>query len=267
MGQMTQRPDDRITRSPDHPLDPARHSSLITDHGSSGLHVAIIMDGSGRWATARELPREEGHRAGAAAVRRVVEAAPGLGISTLTLFAFSDNNWRRPAREVAGLMQIFQDYLQSLADTSARLGVRVTVLGRRDRLPASLLAAVHAAEAASAHGRAMHLRLAIDYSGRGAILRAARRLNGACEVSLEGFARLLADDEHAGEPVPDVDLLIRTGGERRLSDCPLWDIAYAELVFTHRMWPDFDATDLEAAVREFHSRERRFGRLPEPVAG
>jgi len=231
--------------------------------GASGLHVAIIMDGSGRWARARGLERSEGHRAGAAAVRRVVEAAPGLGIGTLTLFAFSCDNWHRPAREVAGLMQVFQDYLQSGAREAAERGVRITVVGRRDRLPPSLLAAVNAAEAASRPGRTLHLRLAIDYSGRDAILRAACRLNG--KVSPVEFARLLGKDGHSNVPVQDVDLLIRTGGEQRLSDCPLWEIAYAELIFTGRLWPDFHAADLQAAIREFHSRERRFGRIPEAV--
>lgn len=230
---------------------------------ASGLHVAIIMDGSGRWATARGLSRQEGHRAGMAAVRRVVEAAPGLGIGTLTLFAFSGDNWRRPAREVATLMRIFQDYLESVAAVASEGGVLLNVLGRRDRLPAPLLAAVKAAEAACAHAQGLHLRLAIDYSGRDAILRAARRVRQGCDGTSEAFSRLLAEDDHAARPVPEVDLLIRSGGEQRLSDCVLWDIAYAELLFTDRLWPDFDAADLEAAIKEFYSRERRFGRIPE----
>jgi undecaprenyl diphosphate synthase len=230
---------------------------------ASGLHVAIIMDGSGRWATARGLPRWEGHRAGMAAVRQVVDVAPRLGISTLTLYAFSCDNWRRPAREVANLMRIFQNYLESMAASATEGGVLLDVLGRRDRLPAALLSAVNAAETASASAPTLHLRLAIDYSGRDAILRASRRLPPGGDWTPETFSRLIADDDHAARPVPDVDLLIRTGGELRLSDCVLWDIAYAELFFTDRLWPDFDTADLEAAVREFHSRQRRFGGVPE----
>jgi undecaprenyl diphosphate synthase len=209
-----------------------------------------------------------------AAVCRVVEAAAGLDIGVLTLFAFSQDNWWRPAAEVAGLMRIFEQFLAREAPRLTERGVRISVVGRRDRLPPQLLAAVSSAEAASLYpppdgawlrGHALRLRLAIDYSGRDAILRAARRLNGAHSVSPEVFGWLLAEDEIAGEPVPDVDLLIRTGRERRLSDCPLWEIAYAELVFTECLWPDFGAAELAAALREFHARERRFGRIPEPV--
>jgi len=240
---------------------PARHSSLATRRSSSGLHVAIIMDGSGRWAQARGLPRPEGHRAGALTVHHLVEAAPRLGISTLTLFAFSGDNWRRPAPEVANLMAVFEDYLETATLLAVEQGVRISVIGRRDRLPLSLLAAVGLAEGATLHGRALHLRLAIDYSGRDAILRAAQHTSGREAPSVEEFARTLA----GGELLPDVDLVIRTGGEQRLSDCPLWEIAYAELIFVERLWPDFDAADLEAAIREFQSRERRFGRIAEPV--
>jgi len=222
----------------------------------------IIMDGSGRWAQARGLPRPEGHRVGAAAVRRVVEAAPRLGIGTLTLFAFSTDNWQRPAREVASLMAIFEDYLATALRVAVARGVRTSVIGRRDRLPPSLRAAVDAAEAVTRDGQLLHLRLAIDYSGRDAILRAGRRMGGGEACSAEQFGRTIAGDE----PVPDVDLVIRTGGEQRLSDCPLWEIAYAELIFVERLWPDFDAADLEAALREFRARARRFGRIEEPVS-
>jgi undecaprenyl diphosphate synthase len=224
-----------------------------------GLHLAIIMDGNGRWAMARGRPRVAGHREGARAVRRVVEAAPGLGIGTLTLFAFSADNWRRPPGEVALLMQLFEDYLEAETPTCVKQGIRLTMIGRRDRFPPRLQAAVEAAEAATAQGRALHLRLAVDYSGREAILRAAARLTGEREISREAFGRLLSGGADAGPPVPDVDLLIRTGGEQRLSDFLLWESAYAELFFTQRMWPDFGAEDLESALKEFHRRERRFG--------
>ncbi len=241
----------------------AHHLSLATGHGSDALHVAIIMDGSGRWAQARSLPRPEGHSAGTAAVRRVVEAAPALGISTLTLFAFSQDNWQRPAREVEGLMEVFEDYIISLVENAPARDLRLSVLGRRDRLPSSLLVAIRAAEAATRESRGLHLRLAIDYSGRDALLRAACRAQELPPLYADTFARLIVEDND----VPDVDLLIRTGGEFRLSDCPLWESAYAELVFAGTLWPDFGPVDLQAALEEFHVRERRFGRIPEPVAG
>jgi undecaprenyl diphosphate synthase len=226
-----------------------------------GLHVAIIMDGNGRWATARGLPRAAGHRAGADAVRRTVEAAPKLGVGTLTLYAFSADNWKRPPREVAALMRLFRTYLDRESARCAEHGVRVDVVGRRDRLAPSLRAAVERAEAATARGDKLHLRIAVDYSSRDAILRAARRLGGA-EASREGFSRLLAEVDCAAAPAADVDLLVRTGGEQRLSDFLLWESAYAELVFTKRMWPDFGEADLTAALDEFRARERRFGALP-----
>jgi undecaprenyl diphosphate synthase len=227
------------------------------------------MDGNGRWATARGRSRTAGHEAGADAVRRTVEAAPDLGVGTLTLFAFSSDNWQRPPREVGALMRLFRSYLRAEARKCAENGIRIAVIGRRDRLPAGLCRAIETAEAATAGASDFLLRIAVDYSARDAILRAARRLNGHAaqgEPSREQFARLLAEPHLDGRPVPDVDLLIRTGGEKRLSDFLLWECAYAELVFTDRMWPDFGADDLSAAVREYHSRERRFGRVLERPA-
>lgn len=229
-----------------------------------GLHVAVIMDGNGRWATARSKARTSGHAAGADAVRRTVEAAAELGISTLTLFAFSSDNWQRPRGEVQALMGLFYRYLDTEAGRCAEKGVRIQVIGRRDRLSAGLIEAIERAERRTSAGRNLTLRIAVDYSARDTILRAASRLSGG-EPSRETFARLLADWPQ-DEPVRDVDLLIRTGGEKRLSDFLLWECAYAELVFTDRMWPDFTGTDLAAAVDEFHRRERRFGRVPVPVA-
>jgi len=231
----------------------------------SPLHVAIIMDGNGRWARQRGCPRAFGHRVGVEAVRRTVRAAPELGVGTLTLHAFSSDNWERSAEETANLMLIFHDYLRAETEGWVRKEVRVKVIGRRDRLPPELSAAVEAAEAATANGQGLRLRLAIDYSARDALVRAARRFNTARERSREGFVRALAEASHADAGVPDVDLLIRTGGEQRLSDFFLWECAYAELVFTPRLWPDFDVSDLEAGLREFHSRERRFGRIPDAV--
>jgi undecaprenyl diphosphate synthase len=236
--------------------------------GEEGLHVAIIMDGNGRWAVSRGRPRTAGHLAGVEAVRRTVEGAAGLGVGTLTLFAFSSDNWRRPDLEVRALMRLFRSYLAAEAGRCAANGIRLQVIGRRDRLPPGLVRAIAEAEARTAAADRFLLRIAVDYSARDAILRAAARLGAAGsegEPSREAFARLLADpcdDGDPATPAPDVDLLIRTGGEQRLSDFLLWECAYAELVFTDRMWPDFGPADLAEAVREFHRRERRFGAVP-----
>ena len=216
------------------------------------LHAAIIMDGNGRWATARGMARIAGHRAGADALRRTVEAAPDLGIGILTVYAFSSDNWRRPPDEVSGLMRLLRSYLRSERARCIENGVRISLIGRRDRLPRMLLPAIEAAEAATAHGTTLHLRVAVDYSSRDAIVAAAAHCDK--DATRVTFARALAG--------PDVDFLIRTGGEQRLSDFLLWECAYAELIFTPRMWPDFNESDLAAAVAEFHSRDRRFGAVP-----
>ena len=220
-------------------------------------HVAIIMDGNGRWATRRGLPRSAGHRAGVQAVRKVVEAAPDLGVATLTLFAFSSDNWRRPQGEVKTLMSLLRHYLRADIRELIDNGVRLTVIGRRDRLPEGLALEIAEVERASAHGQRLHLRVAIDYSSRDAILDAAARWRAERAPSRAAFAALLA--EPACEAGPDVDLLIRSGGEKRLSDFLLWESAYAELCFVDTLWPDFGAEDLSAALAEFHRRERRFG--------
>lgn len=245
-----------------------------------GLHVAIVMDGNGRWAERRGLPRSAGHRAGASTVRRTVTAAAAQGIGTLTLYAFSSDNWRRPATEVEHLMRLFRRHLHSEAGRCEQEGVQVNVIGRRDRLGPSLLAAIESIEARTRGGRRLHLQLAVDYSARDAILEAARlhRAAGsspprmphppasACTppptLSREAFARLISRALHAEIPVPEVDLLIRTGGEQRLSDFMLWECAYAELVFTPCLWPDFGEGDLTRALEEFRCRERRFGGVP-----
>jgi undecaprenyl diphosphate synthase len=230
------------------------------------LHVAILLDGNGRWASSRGLPRSEGHRAGVAAVRRIVRAAPALGISTLTLYAFSSDNWGRPANEVVALLDLLEEFLRSDAATCAKEGVRLRVIGRRDRIPPTLAEAIESAERTTASGRALELRIALDYSARDAILRAACWMLSSTEVNQREFARKLGQVTHAGGPAQDVDLLIRTGGERRLSDFMLWECAYAELHFTPRMWPEFETADLKAALDDFLGRERRFGRLPEAAA-
>jgi undecaprenyl diphosphate synthase len=229
-----------------------------------GLHVAIIMDGNGRWAMRRGLPRIAGHRAGVAAVRRVVERAPDVGISRLTLYAFSSDNWRRPDSEVQGIFRLLQAYLRLETERLRQRGARLQVIGRRDRLPKSVLREIERAESATETCHRLHLRVAIDYSSRDAITRAAAGAGAALATegpsSAESLGRLLTRALTAQSG--DVDLLIRAGGEKRLSDFLLWESAYAELLFTDRMWPDFDEADLEAALKEFRRRERRFGGLP-----
>ncbi|MFN2570976.1 MAG: di-trans,poly-cis-decaprenylcistransferase [Gemmatimonadales bacterium] len=232
----------------------------------SGIHVAIIMDGNGRWANARGRPRTAGHIAGARVVRKIVEAAPDCGIGMLTLYAFSADNWARPSREVALLMRLFRRYLVAETDRCVTNDVRMRIIGRRDRIPAELLRAIRAAEEATKPGTRLDLRIAVDYSARDAMVRAARNLRGA-EVTREQLYRAMCEVDHWDGECRDVDLLIRTGGEQRLSDFLLWECAYAELYFTDRRWPDFSPADLQAAVNEFHSRERRFGAVPAAAAG
>lgn len=204
--------------------------------------------------------------AGAEAVRSAVEAAPGLGITTLTLYAFSADNWRRPPSEVDHLMRLFRSYLRMECDRCVDSGVRVSVIGRRDRLSRSLAAAIETAEARTRSCGRLHLRLAVDYSARDALVVAAVSLPWGAPLTRAHFDAALARAVNAPAGTPDVDLLIRTGGERRLSDFLLWESAYAELVFTDRLWPDFTAEDLADAVREFGGRERRFGGLAGPGA-
>ena len=236
----------------------------MIDHPS--LHVAILLDGNGRWAASRGLARSEGHRAGVDAVRRIVRAAPALGIGTLTLYAFSSDNWGRPSIEVTSLLSLLEAYLRTDASKCAADGVRLRVIGRRDRIPASLSQAIEAAERITASARILELRIAIDYSARDSILRASCWMLSSLEISEREFARRLGEVTHTSGPALDVDLLIRTGGDHRLSDFMLWECAYAELFFTPRMWPEFEAADLRDAIEDFLKRERRFGKLPEAAA-
>ena len=234
---------------------------------AEGIHAAIIMDGNGRWAAARGRPRTAGHIAGARVVRTIVEAAPACGISMLTLYAFSADNWQRPSREVALLMRLFRRYLVSETDRCVTNGVRMRIMGRRDRIPAELLRAIVAAEEATRHGRTLDLRIAVDYSARDAIVRASNALPRGIKHTIEELQREIDRVYHWTGPSRDVDLLIRTGGEQRLSDFLLWECAYAELYFTVRKWPEFTPADLDAAVMEFRTRERRFGAVPAVAAG
>jgi undecaprenyl diphosphate synthase len=226
--------------------------------------VGVIMDGNGRWATSRGLPRFEGHREGAKAARRIVDAAPGLGIGTLTLYALSSDNWNRPPQEVQFLMQLLRRFLRLERDRCMARGIRVSAIGRRDRIPQKIRYLIEELESATRGGPRMHLRIAIDYSARDSILRAATRLAGNPTPSREDFALALSGGRNgAREPVRDVDLVIRTGGEKRLSDFLLWESAYAELYFSETMWPDFDVGELAAALEDFTRRDRRFGLLPQ----
>jgi undecaprenyl diphosphate synthase len=240
---------------------------MMPSETAQGLHVAIIMDGNGRWAMRRGLPRIAGHRAGVAALRRVVERAPDVGVSCLTVYAFSSDNWRRPTAEVQGIFWLLRAFLRLETDRLRQRGARLQVIGRRDRLTKSVLREIDKAEYATAAGRRLHLRVAIDYSSRDAITRAAvdatTVLLNDGPPTFDSLGPLLRQSLTAQSD--DVDLLIRTGGEKRLSDFLLWESAYAELVFTDRMWPDFDEADLEAALEEFSRRERRFGGVPTTI--
>jgi undecaprenyl diphosphate synthase len=214
----------------------------------NGTHVAIIMDGNRRWAAGRGLSHVEGHEAGAEALRHIVQAAPGHGIATLTVYAFASENWRRPGEESAAMMRLFSRYLDSETEALVRDGIRLSVIGRRDRLGQALIAEVERSESATEWGDAMHLRLAVDYSARAAIVDAARRTGPG--VSAEEFASQLSGE------CGDVDFLIRTANDHRLSDFLLWECAYAELYFTPCLWPDFGEKELASALQDFRTRKR-----------
>jgi undecaprenyl diphosphate synthase len=247
-------------------MSTSRHAGApATLQTFDGPHLAIIMDGNGRWATAHGLSRSAGHEAGMRTARNIVEVAVREGVGTLTLYAFSSDNWKRPGAEVTALMRLFRRALLGEAKRCLENGVRLTILGRRDRLPSSLRHTVEQVEALTAAGSRMHLRVAVDYSARDAVLRAAAAMRGDA-VSRDGFAELLARVDHDRLPAPDVDLVVRTGGEQRLSDFLLWECAYAELLFVKKMWPEFTDGDLTEALEDFRGRNRRFGLAPEQVA-
>jgi len=242
--------------------NPASLENLERPGGRDRFHVAIIMDGNGRWANERGRPRAAGHVAGATAVRRTVESALEFGITTLTLYAFSSDNWRRPRGEVGHLMRLFQKHLDSECARLTDSGVRLSVIGRRDRIPGSLKRRIGHVEERTSEGTSLHLRVAIDYSARDALLAAAGRLAEGVPQTRKVFERHLSQAIHAPRGTRDVDLLIRTGGEQRLSDFLLWESAYAELFFTDVLWPDFSEADLASAVQAFAIRDRRYGGLP-----
>jgi undecaprenyl diphosphate synthase len=221
------------------------------------MHVAIIMDGNGRWAMQRGLPRTAGHAHGAKAVRRAVESAVRHGIQTLTLYAFSSDNWARPRAEVTALMRLFRRYLMAETQLCVERGVRINAIGRRDRLSAALLRVLERSEQLTEHCSKLHLRIAIDYSAQHSILEAARR--GPADQ--RHWRTLLDEVNHSALPAGDVDLLIRTGGEQRLSDFLLWESAYAELYFSESLWPEFDEKGFAAALADYNGRQRRYGAL------
>ncbi len=230
-------------------------------------HVAVIMDGNGRWAAQRGLPRAEGHRVGAGAVRRIVRAAREMGLEALTLYAFSTQNWARPQAEVAHLMRLLGRFvIEERAELLAR-GIRVVTIGDRQRLPPFARLALLALELASAANREMTLCLAMSYGGRESLTSAARTLVAeavAGRLRPEQVTEERLQAALATSVVPPLDLLIRTSGEQRLSNFMLWEAAFAELYFTPVLWPDFDRPDLEAALASYARRQRRFGRTPEP---
>ena len=232
-----------------------------TESTPAGLHVGIIMDGNGRWGTLRGLTRTQGHEAGVEAVRRTVAAAPFLGIDTLTLFAFSSDNWKRPKPEIDGMMRLIEHYVARETAPFVATGIRLNVIGRRDRLPTRVVTAIETVERDTASGSRLNVRIAIDYSGRHAILEAALHAVRGGHVDEATFSQCLA----TGSGYKDVDLVIRTSGEQRLSGFLPWEATYAELHFCKKLWPDFTGEDLAAAVRDFKSRDRRFGGLNLPA--
>ena len=236
-------------------------TAVLTAHP---LHVAIICDGNGRWATSRLLPRSAGHRAGAEAARNVIRCAPHLGIHTLTLFALSSANWKRPAAEVDAILEILREYLLEETKHCLNEGIRLNIIGRRDRMPAALRDVIADAEALTIKGTELHLRLAVDYSARHSLFQAASKFYKVTDLSPESFSSVLSEVQRGGST--DVDLLIRTGGEQRLSDFLLWECAFAEFVFMDKRWPDFTPADLRDAVVEFGRRERTQGALPRECA-
>jgi undecaprenyl diphosphate synthase len=233
-------------------------------------HIAIVMDGNGRWAKARMRPRTIGHRAGARAVDRCIDWCLDRGVEALTLFAFSSENWRRPAEEVGALMQLFMRALDREVDELARRGVRLRFIGERAGFAKELRERMDRAEHLTGAGRAMTLTIAANYGGRWDIVNACRQL--AAEVARGELASEQIDEQRVARRIalsdlPEPDLFIRTGGEQRISNFLLWQLAYSELYFTPTLWPDLDGAVLDAAVADFASRERRFGMTSAQVSG
>ena len=229
---------------------------------SPPVHVAIIMDGNGRWAKARMLPRTEGHRQGIEAARRTIQAAADLGIGYITLYGFSSENWKRPTAEVNYLMGLLRYYLRNETAQLHQDGVRVRIIGDREKLDPDLVALIDKVEGDTGGNTRLQLIVALSYGSRSEIAAAARRIAEQVRAGVlapEAISEDVFADHRATAGIPDPDLVVRTSGEQRLSNFRLWQSAYAELVFTDVLWPDFTKADLEEAVREFHRRERRYG--------
>ncbi len=236
--------------------------TLQTFSGEKPTHIAVIMDGNGRWANARGLPRTAGHRQGAESVRRTVEAAMKLGIPYLTLYGFSSENWSRPMTEVEDLMGLLRRYLRSELAKFHENGIRLQVIGQRDRLPQDIVRLIEDAEATTRDNDKLNLVMALSYGGRQDITAAARRVAQAVaagEVKPEDIDESLLGSNLWTNGIPDPDLLIRTSGEQRISNFLLWQSAYSEMVFVEKLWPDFGEDDLADAIREYQRRDRRFG--------
>ncbi len=236
--------------------------SVRTEEPEVPQHIAIIMDGNGRWAQAKRLPRTAGHRRGADAVRRTVRAACELGISYLTLFGFSSENWKRPEEEIGDLLVLLKLYLRAETAELHKNGVRFRMIGDRSRFSDDIIRLIENAEEATAENSRMTLILALSYGGRQEITAAARALarDAVCGlISPDSIDEIALARNLATHDIPDPDLLIRTSGEQRISNFLLWQLAYTELVFTDTWWPDFDYHDLAAAISEFHRRDRRYG--------
>jgi len=228
-------------------------------------HLAVIMDGNGRWAEQRGMPRWKGHEMGLHAVRRLTEAACRRSIPIVSLFAFSSENWKRPEKEVRLLFGLFQRYLTAERENLVRKDIRISAFGRRDRLPGIVRETLSAAEAATLHCRRLHLRIALDYGARYEIAEAARSLArdvAEQKLPLEQMTEEWFSQSLSSKNIADPDLIIRTAGEQRLSNFLLWQAAYSELCFCSKMWPDFDESDLDEILADFHSRTRKFGALP-----
>ena len=242
---------------------------MVEDKRRLPGHIAIIMDGNGRWARQNGRRRSTGHRAGVKATRTVVETCVDRGIDILTLFAFSSENWKRPQDEVTGLMSLFLEVLRNEVDSLHENGVRLNFIGDRDQLPRGLGLSLAEAEQKTAGNERMQLVLAVAYGGRWDIVQAAQRVAVAIskgELDANTVDEAVLNKYMSLGGIPDPDLLIRTGGERRISNFLLWDLAYTELYFTDTLWPEFDSSDLDAALKFFADRERRYGKTGEQVA-
>lgn len=244
---------------------------MIKDQGSSlPRHIAVIMDGNGRWAQRRLLPRQAGHRAGLTAARRLIEGCVQRGIGALTLFAFSSENWRRPQAEVGSLMGLFMNALESEVAELHRNKVCIRFIGAREQFSAALQQGMRESEHLTAGNRGLVLNIAAGYGGRWDLLQAARRLAAEAvggRLRVEELDEQQVSDALVLAGLPDPELFIRTGGEQRISNFLLWNLAYTELYFTEVLWPDFDAAELEAALSWYVQRQRRFGRTPEQTRG